>query len=154
MSVAWDRHFVIQPPAPFAFLAEKIVNQALHDLAPGPEFPANGIFKLLLPLWPAVFFSHWRRCFQQFTASGQCRSEIRTQLARESGDRIFNVNLSAVDCFCAEEIGEILENIFADHDVDPPLRLSGTLFCRKPGCAPNERPPGDCLYRNPTSCAA
>src|SRR6266404_7773013 len=145
MSIARDRHFVIQSPAPFAFLAEEIINQALHDLSPGPEFPADRILKLLLPLRPAVFFPDRRLCLQQFTASSQCRSEIRTQLAGESSDRLFNVNLSSVDRFCAEETGEILENIFADHDVDPPLRLSRTLFCRKPGYAPNERPPGEFL---------
>src|SRR5260221_11908318 len=140
MSIARDRHFVIQSPAPFAFLAEEIINHALHDLSPGPEFPADRILKLLLPLRPAIFFPDRRRRLQQFTASGQCRSEIRTQLAGESGDRLFNVNLSSVDRFCAEETWEILANIFVDHNLDPPLRLSGTLFCRTPDRSPNYRP--------------
>ncbi len=57
VGVLRDVHFVVEAPAVLAVPTEKIVNQALDDLAIGPELPSYGVLKGVVPLRPGIFFA-------------------------------------------------------------------------------------------------
>jgi hypothetical protein len=60
VGVLRDVHFVVEPPAPLAVLTEKVINQALDNLAICPGLLRYGILKGVVPLRPGIFFADRR----------------------------------------------------------------------------------------------
>ena len=56
-----------------------------------------------------------------------------TQLSRERGDGLFNIDFAAIYSLGLEEVWKFLENVLADHDFAPsPLSPAGAHANRPP----------------------
>ena len=120
MRVFGDRHFVIEPPAPFGFTAEEVVDHALHDLAIRPRSALDRVFKLLFPLRPAVFLAHGRGRFKNLASGSQGGGDLRPQLAGERGNGLLDVDVMAIHLLGAEEVRELLKDVIANHGARAP----------------------------------
>src|ERR1035441_5361971 len=65
MHVGGDGYFVVEPPAPFALAAQKVVDHALYNLAKCPGTSRDRVVERRLPSRPAVFASHRLGTLQQ-----------------------------------------------------------------------------------------
>src|SRR5262249_8971338 len=72
------------------------------------------------PPGPSVLLAHWGRRLQQFPARAQSGSDRRAQLAAELGNRVFDVDLSAVDLLGAKQVRKFLERVIANHGPGAP----------------------------------
>jgi hypothetical protein len=115
MHIVGDGNLVVQPPAPRALRAQKVVDHPLNDLAIRPEIAAHGILKLLVPLRPRVTLNDRLGRLQELAASSQSRGNFRTQLFGKRGDHLLDADLAAVHRLGPKQFGELLENLPAYH---------------------------------------
>src|SRR5207249_10163554 len=97
MSVLRDGHLVIEPPTPLAVPAEKVINQALNDLAKCPGLRRDGILERVVPLRPGIFLANWGGRPQYSPARREGGGDRGTQLARELGNSLFDIDYLASD---------------------------------------------------------
>src|SRR5712691_11090009 len=110
-----DGHLVVEPPAPLAVSTEKVINQALDDLAKCPQLPRHRILKCVVPLRPAIFLADRRGGLQERPPCSQGRSDLGTQLSGKRSNRLFDIYFSAVHLLGPEQVWELLENVLTDH---------------------------------------
>src|SRR5437016_1193951 len=140
MRVARDRYLVVQPPAQFTVPAEKVVNQALNDLAKRSLPARYGILERVVPLRPAILLPNPLRRLEQLPARRESRRDFRSQVPRELGNRLFDIDGPAVNRPGPEQFRKAFENVFTNHDGSTPfLRIFGGM--RKGGLEPPRREP-------------
>ena len=116
MRVARDRHFVVEPPTELAVPAEKIVNQALNDLAKRSLPARYGILERVVPLRPGILLADRRGRLEQLAARRESRRDLGSQVSREHGNRFFDIDRPAVNGLGPEQFRKFLQNVFTNHD--------------------------------------
>src|SRR5207253_1378520 len=126
----------------FTVPAEKVVNQALNDLAKRSLPARYGILERVVPLRPAILLPNPLRRLEQLPARRESRRDFRSQVPRELENRLFDIDGPAVNRPGPEQFRKAFQNVFTNHDGSTPfLRIFGGM--RKGGLEPPRREPPD-----------
>src|SRR5262249_10156349 len=118
--VGWNRHFVIEPPAPFALVAKKVVDHALDDLTISPVPARGGIFELGVPFRPPVFLANWSGRRKQLAPRAQRGNNSGAQFSGKCRNGLFNVDFPAIDFPGCKQLRKLSENILTNHSSKAP----------------------------------
>ncbi len=130
MHVGGYGYVVVETPAPFALAIQKVVDQALDNLAKRPGGSGDGILECFVPLGPGVLLPHRLGTLQQRPAGIQGLGNGGTQFAGERRNRLFDVDVSTVHLFGSEQLWKSLENIFTDHRARLPCWFTASVVRR------------------------
>src|SRR5207247_10258073 len=96
MRVVGDRHFVIEPPTELAVPAEKVVNQALNDLAKRSLPARYGILERVVPLRPGILLGAPGASLDRLRPPRESRGDPGSQARVRPGNRSFTLILPPV----------------------------------------------------------
>src|SRR5438093_1787808 len=116
MRVVRNRHLVVEPPTQFAVASEKVVDQALNDLAKRSLPTRYRILERLIPRRPGILLAYGSGRLEQLPARREGRGDFGRQLSREHANRFFDIDRPTVDGLGPEQLRKFLQNVFSNHD--------------------------------------